>query len=161
MRNVGSEIRNEEESFSLTFPGWYRRDFCCSWQDNPTRFLCSIWRIGTSRNEYKYSELQQTQIKDYNKYQFCHLGRYLYFVIANTSREIVNLKEICRDSVMTSFTSLDRFMLGLVTIFLTLLLFGGRVGVGFFFFGGGEVFHIQLLDFHFYFLNLCLPVLGC
>ena len=26
MRNVGSEIRNEEESFSLTFPGWYRRD---------------------------------------------------------------------------------------------------------------------------------------
>ena len=160
MRNVGSEIRNEEESFSLTFPGWYRRD-CCSWQDNPTRFLCSIWRIGTSRNEYKYSELQQTQIKDYNKYQFCHLGRYLYFVIANTSREIVNLKEICRDSVMTSFTSLDRFMLGLVTIFLTLLLFGGRLGFGFFSCGGGIPQFVEILDFYFYFLNLCLPVLGC
>ena len=159
MRNVGSEIRNEEESFSLTFPGWYRRD-CCSWQDNPTQFLCSIWRIGTSRNEYKYSVLQQTQIKDYNKYQFCHLGRYLYFVIANTSREIVNLKEICRDSVMTSFTSLDRFMLGLVTIFLTLLLFGGRLG----FWGGISPSippFVEILDFNFYFLNLCLPVLGC
>ena len=108
----------------------------------------------------KYSELQQTQIKDYNKYQFCHLGRYLYFVIANTSREIVNLKEICRDSVMTSFTSLDRFMLGLVTIFLTLLLFGGRLGVELFFFCGGGIPHpiVEILYFHF--LNLCLPVLG-